>query len=51
MNLRWEIDERQPAIMNRIDIAGNDYTSEECIRNQIFLVPGDVFNQDALIRS
>ena len=51
VNLRWQIDERQPAIINRIDIAGNDYTSDECIRRQLVLVPGDVFNQDRLLRS
>jgi outer membrane protein insertion porin family len=51
VNLRWEIDERQPAIVNRIEIAGNDYTSEECIRRQLVILPGDVFNQDRLLRS
>ena len=51
VNLRWEIDERQPAIVNRIEIVGNDYTSEDCIRRAIVLVPGGVFNQSALINS
>lgn len=51
VNLRWEIDERQPAIVNRVEILGNDITSEACIRNQIYVVPGDVFRRDALIRS
>jgi outer membrane protein insertion porin family len=51
VNLRWEVDERQPAIVNRVEILGNDITSESCIRNQIFVVPGDVFRRDALIRS
>ena len=51
VNLRWEVDERQPAIVNRVDILGNDITSETCIRNQIFVVPGDVFRRDALLRS
>ena len=51
VNLRWEINERNPAIVNRIEILGNDYTTEDCIRRQIFLVPGGVFNQQALIRS
>ena len=37
--------------MNRVEILGNDITSETCIRNQIFVVPGDVFRRDALIRS
>ena len=51
VNLRWEVDERQPAIVNRVEILGNDITSEACIRNQIFVVPGDVFRRDALLRS
>ncbi|MCC6429752.1 MAG: outer membrane protein assembly factor BamA [Gemmatimonadaceae bacterium] len=51
VNLRWEIDERNPAIVNRIEIVGNDYTSDDCIRRQIYLVPGGVFNQDVLVRS
>lgn len=51
VNLRWEIDEKQPAIINRVTIAGNDYTSEACIRQQLVILPGDVFNQDRLLRS
>ncbi|HUR92630.1 MAG TPA: outer membrane protein assembly factor BamA [Gemmatimonadaceae bacterium] len=51
VNLRWEIEERSPAIVNRIDIAGNDYTNETCIREQLVLIPGQVFNRQALIRS
>lgn len=51
VNLRWEIDERNPAIVNRIEIVGNDFTSDDCIRRQIFLVPGGVFSQQTLVRS
>jgi len=51
VNLRWEIDERSPAIVNRIEITGNDYTHESCIREQIVLAPGQVFNRNYLIRS
>ena len=51
VNMRWEITEGQPAIVNRVDITGNDVTSETCIRNQISVVPGDVFRRDALLRS
>ncbi len=51
VNLRWEIDERSPAIVNRIEIGGNDYTYESCIREQIVLAPGQVFNRNYLIRS
>ena len=51
VDLRWEIDEKAPAIINRIEIVGNDYTVESCIRDQMVIVPGDVYNQDRLIRS
>jgi outer membrane protein insertion porin family len=51
VNLRWEVDEKTPAIVNRVEILGNDITNESCIRNQIFVVPGDVFRRDALMRS
>ncbi len=51
VDLRWEVDERTPAIINRIEIFGNDYTQETCIRDQLVILPGQVFNQDALIRS
>lgn len=51
VNLRWEVDERNPAIVNRIEIVGNDFTSDDCIRRQIFLVPGGVFSQQTLVRS
>lgn len=51
VNLRWEIDEQSPAIVNRIDIEGNDFTYESCIREQIVLAPGQLFNRNYLLRS
>ncbi|MBI3566889.1 MAG: hypothetical protein HY084_01625 [Gemmatimonadetes bacterium] len=51
VNLRWDVQEGSPAIVNRIEIIGNDYTHENCIRDQLVIIPGGVFNQDALIRS
>jgi len=51
VDLRWGINEGQPAIVNKIEIAGNDVTHERVIREAIVLLPGDVFRQDALIRS
>ncbi|MEO7083238.1 MAG: outer membrane protein assembly factor BamA [Gemmatimonadaceae bacterium] len=51
VDLRWDIDERTPAIVNRIDIVGNDVTSETCIRDQLYMLPGDVFNRERLISS
>ncbi len=51
VRLRWDIREGTPALINRVDIIGNDFTVESCIRDQLFIIPGDVFNQDRLIRS
>ncbi len=51
VDLRWEVEERSPAIVNRVEIFGNDYTQEPCIRDQLVILPGSVFNQEALIRS
>src|SRR5678815_828922 len=44
VDLRWEVEEGAPAIINRIEIVGNDYTTEQCIRDQLVILPGDVYN-------
>ena len=51
VDLRWEVEEGAPAIINRVEIFGNDYTQEPCIRDQLVILPGMVYNQEALIRS
>ncbi|MEX2179417.1 MAG: outer membrane protein assembly factor BamA [Gemmatimonadaceae bacterium] len=51
VHLRWDIEERTPAIVNRVQILGNDITTEACIRDQIQILPGDVFSRDRLLRS
>ena len=51
VDLRWEVEEGAPAVINRIEIVGNDYTTEMCIRDQLVILPGDVFNQQRLIQS
>jgi len=51
VDLRWAITEGQPAIVNKVEIAGNSVTHERVIREAIELIPGDVFRQAALIRS
>jgi outer membrane protein insertion porin family len=51
VNLTWRITEHRPAIINRIDIAGNDVTHERVIREAIVVLPGDVFSQDRILRS
>ncbi len=51
VNASWEVIEGTPAIVNRVSIAGNEYTYEWVIRNQMFVFPGDVYSQDLLLRS
>jgi outer membrane protein insertion porin family len=51
VDLRWDIVEGAPSIINRIEIKGNDVTSENCIRDQLFMIPGDVFSQQKFIQS
>jgi len=47
----WRITESNPAYVRRILIQGNDYTHERVIREQIFILPGDVYSQSRLISS
>ncbi len=51
VDLRWQITENSPAIINRINITGNNVTHESVIRRALVMLPGDVFRQDALLRS
>ncbi len=47
----WEIQEGNPAYINRVAIQGNDYTYERVIRDQILLLPGDIYSEDRLLQS
>lgn len=51
VDLRWQIVERNPAIVNKVLVRGNTTTHEDVIRRAITVVPGDVVRQDALIQS
>lgn len=51
VDLRWQIVERNPAIVNKVMVRGNTTTHESVIRRAIFVVPGDVLRQSALIQS
>ncbi|MBI4542628.1 MAG: outer membrane protein assembly factor BamA [Gemmatimonadetes bacterium] len=51
LQLSWEIAEGRPAIINRVDILGNEVTHERVIREAIVILPGDVFAQDRVLRS
>ena len=47
----WQITEGSPALVNRVTISGNEYTYEWVIRNQVFVLPGDVYSQERVLRS
>ncbi|MFI5235013.1 MAG: outer membrane protein assembly factor BamA, partial [Gemmatimonadales bacterium] len=51
VDLGWQINEGQPATVNRIDIVGNDVTHERVIREAIVLLPGELFSREKFIRS
>jgi len=47
----WEIAEGNPASVRRVEIVGNTFTHENVIRNQILMIPGDIYSEDLLIQS
>ncbi len=47
----WRIEEGEQAYINRIIIAGNDFTYDRVIRDKIFLLPGDVYSQGLVLQS
>ena len=51
VNARWLVEEGSLALINRINIVGNEYTHEWVIRNQLTVIPGDVYSQDRLLQS
>jgi outer membrane protein insertion porin family len=51
VNLTWQVQEGRPAVINRVDVLGNDVTHERVIREAIVILPGDVFAQDRVLRS
>jgi len=51
VNLSWHITEGRPALINKIDIVGNDVTHERVIREALTILPGDVFAQNRVVRS
>lgn len=51
VDVAWNIIEGAPAIVRRVNIGGNEYTYEWVIRNQIFILPGDVYSQSRVLQS
>ncbi len=51
VRLVWNIQEGEPAYVNRVLVRGNTFTHEEVIRDRIYVLPGDVYNEETLIQS
>jgi outer membrane protein insertion porin family len=47
----WNIEEGAPAFINTVRIEGNTYTHENVIRQQILVLPGDLYSQELLVQS
>jgi len=47
----WDIEEANPAYINTISIAGNDHTHDRVIREQLMIIPGDVYAMDRILAS
>jgi outer membrane protein insertion porin family len=47
----WEIQEGEPAYINKVSVVGNTYTHEDVVRNQLLMLPGDVYSEQLLIES
>ena len=51
VSIGWQIEEGNPAYVNRVEIAGNDFTYDQVIRERIYLLPGDVYSEARLLQS
>ncbi|HEX8694045.1 MAG TPA: outer membrane protein assembly factor BamA [Longimicrobium sp.] len=51
VNATIAISERQPFYVRRITFEGNSTTHEQVIRDRLWMVPGDVYNEDRLLQS
>jgi len=51
VQLTWRVEEGQPAYIRRINIKGNTFTHDRVIREQIALLPGDIYSEERVLRS
>ncbi|CAN5625495.1 outer membrane protein assembly factor BamA [soil metagenome] len=51
VDLVWAVEEGTPAYIRRINITGNSYTYDRVIREQIALLPGQLYSQQDIIAS
>jgi outer membrane protein insertion porin family len=47
----WDIQEGDPAYINKVTIMGNTFTHEDVIRSQLLTLPGDIYSEELLIQS
>lgn len=51
VDVAWRIEEGNPAYISRVSIIGNEFTHDRVIREQISLLPGDIYSQALLLQS
>lgn len=51
VNVTWAISEKSPFYVRNISIAGNTTTHESVIRDRLWVLPGDVYNEQAVLQS
>ncbi|HEX6693274.1 MAG TPA: outer membrane protein assembly factor BamA [Longimicrobiales bacterium] len=51
VKVAWTINEGPLATVGTVSIRGNTYTHENIIRNQLLLLPGDVYSEELLLQS
>ncbi|HSL71869.1 MAG TPA: outer membrane protein assembly factor BamA, partial [Longimicrobiales bacterium] len=51
VRVAWEIQEGEPAYINKVTIIGNTFTQEDVIRGQLVTIPGDVYSEELLVQS
>jgi outer membrane protein insertion porin family len=51
VRVTWDIAEGNPASIRRVVIAGNTKTHEDVVRDQLSVLPGDIYSEEMLIAS
>jgi len=51
VDLRWVIEEGPPAYIRRIYVKGNTFTHDRVIREQVLLLPGQIYSEQDIIAS
>ncbi|HET6763308.1 MAG TPA: BamA/TamA family outer membrane protein, partial [Longimicrobiaceae bacterium] len=51
VNVTWAISEKSPFYIRRISFVGNSNTHENVMRDRLWVIPGDVYNEEALVQS